>query len=136
MAQKIEDNAGAGYTSGAIDLDAWYNYEEINDPLSEYSIKYKDLVQARIDSGEDIDISDCVPSLEEMFTDDLAYDFYKALAGSDKDDDVVKTAHYIESPGDTLGYQSDNTFLLECDSSALGEVSHQLEMNQVDGDTR
>ena len=108
MAQKIEDNAGAGYTSGAIDLDAWYNYEEINDPLSEYSIKHKDLVQARIDSGEDIDISDCVPSLEEMFTDDLAYDFYKALAGSDNDDDVVKTAHYIENPGDTLGYQSRN----------------------------
>jgi phosphoglycolate phosphatase-like HAD superfamily hydrolase len=60
MAQKIEDNAGAGYVSGAIDLDAWYNYEEVEDPLKEATLKYQELVQARIDSGEDIDISDCV----------------------------------------------------------------------------
>ena len=39
MAQKIEDNAGAGYVSGAIDLDAWYDYKDVEDPLKEATLK-------------------------------------------------------------------------------------------------
>ena len=118
-------------------LDEWIQYEEVPDNARTMSKKYKDLIQARIDSGEDIDISKGIPSLKEMFADDLAYDFFKELADSDKDSDVINEAFYCEAPDNfTIGYDpSNNTFTLETSPSALVDLTKEMHLNAVDGDT-
>ena len=120
------------------------DYSEMQDPASELADKYRDMVQSRIDGGEDIDISDAIPKLEEMFTDDLIYDFYKDLTGkkdlsdemASKDKDILNAIFYNQEPNQELGYHTDNTFTLELKGAVDAEaLKKNLELNKVDGDT-
>ena len=118
------------------ELDDWIDYEEVDDKAKVTSKKFKDLLDARRAMGEDIDISQGLPSLEEMFADDLAYDFFKGLVGSDEDKEIVGSAFYCETPNSLVpGYHSDNTFILECSPSALVNLTKEMHINAVDGDT-
>ena len=119
-------------------------YEEIDDPAGELADKYKSMVHSRIEGGEDIDISKALPRLEEMFTDDLIYDFYKDITGKDelsdemasKDKEVTDAIFYNEEPNLELGYHDDNTFTLELTGNVTDEsLKHNLGLNKVDGDT-
>lgn len=133
--QNMNGNEVAG--TGKYGLDDWIQYEEVPDNARTMSKKYKDLIQARIDSGEDIDISKGIPSLKEMFADDLAYDFFKELADSDKDSDVINEAFYCDAPDNfTIGYDpKNNTFTLETSPSALVDLTKEMHLNAIDGDT-
>ena len=117
-------------------LDEWIDYDEVDDKAKVMGKKFKDLLDARKMLEEDIDISKGLPSLEEMFSDDLAYDFFKGLVGSDNDKEIVGSAFYCEAPSSfTPGYHSDNTFILECTPSALVDLTKEMHINAVDGDT-
>ena len=118
------------------ELDEWIDYENVDDNAKVMSQKFKDLLEARKNMGEDIDISKGLPNLEEMFSDDLAYDFFKGLAGSEEDKEIQNEAFYCEAPNSfTPGYHSDNTFILECSPSALVDLTKEMHLNAVDGDT-
>ena len=94
-------------------------YKKEEDQSAALADKYKGLIDVRVKYGDDyIDISKGLPSLEEMFTDDLAYEFYKDLVGSDKgieeqDKEVLDAIFYSQNPSTRLGYNTDNTFTLE-----------------------
>ena len=118
------------------ELDEWIDYESVKDNAQVMSKKFKDLLEARKIMEEDIDISKGLPNLEEMFSDDLAYDFFKGLVGSEDDKEIVGSAFYCETPNSfTPGYHSDNTFILECTPSALVDLTKEMHINAVDGDT-
>ena len=117
-------------------LDEWIDYDQVDDKAKVMSKKFKDLLDARKMMEEDIDISKGLPSLEEMFSDDLAYDFFKGLVGSEDDKEIVGSAFYCETPKNfTPGYYSDNTFILECTPSALVDLTKEMHINAIDGDT-
>ena len=118
------------------ELDEWIDYEDVDDNAKVMSQKFKDLLDARKNMGEDIDISKGLPNLEEMFSDDLAYDFFKGLVGSAEDKEIQNAAFYCEAPNSfTPGYHSDNTFILECNPNALVDLTKEMHLNAVDGDT-
>ena len=97
------------------------------------SDKYKDMIESRKDY-DDLDISDTVPTLEEMMDDDLMSDFLKDISDGDKDD-AVKNAFYMEPPGMMQsGYDSENkVFYIKCKGFNYDERSKIL--NETDGDT-
>ena len=132
--EEKQEESGGSHSYG---LDDWIPYEEVEDRAKAMSQKYKDLLNARKRAGEDIDISQGIPSLKEMFADDLAYDFFKELADSDKDSDVINEAFYCEAPDNlTPGYDPNtHTFTLECTPNALVDLTTEMHLNAVDGDT-
>ena len=123
------------------DLNDWIPYESVDDNAKIMSQKFKDLIEARKRAGEDIDISKGVPTLEEMFADDLAYDFFKGLANSEEKENVNKEvksqAFYYEAPSSlNIGYNDkDHTFMLECGPGALVDLKKEMHLNAIDGDT-
>ena len=62
------------------------------DPLTE---KYKQMAELRKDY-DDIDITECIPTLEEMMDDDLMTDFFEEIAEKDT---AIDTAFYMDEPG-------------------------------------
>ena len=115
-------------------------YKKEEDQSSALADKYKGLVDVRVKYGDDdIDISKGLPSLEEMFSDDLAYEFYKDLVGSNKgieeqDNEVLDAIFYSQNPSTRLGYNTDNTFTLEFTGN-FDDMSNKRLLNKVDGDT-
>ena len=102
------------------------DYKEVNDPSSDLKSKYKSMMETREKYGEDyIDISKGLPNLQEMFIDDLAYEFYKDLTGGKAEPgtskEVLDTVFYTQNPPNKLGYFSDNTFTLELTSKIAKE---------------
>lgn len=98
------------------------------------SNKYKDMIASRKEY-DDLDISDTVPTLEEMMDDDLMSDFLKSLGENTSEDDVVKAAFYMEAPGATSSkYDAENhVFYIRCNGFNYEERSKIL--NETDGDT-
>ena len=130
-----DDNKNKGKLYN-YELDEWIDYKDVDDNAKVMSEKFKDLLEARKNMGEDIDISKGLPNLEEMFSDDLAYDFFKGLVGSSEDKEIQGAAFYCETPNSFVpGYHSDNTFILECTPSALVDLKKEMHLNAVDGDT-
>ncbi len=134
-------NLYEGYNS-ASDNNATYNTKKFN---KDNKVKYskeedaavkansvlEDMIRIRLENKNDIDITDCVPTLEEMFTDDLAYEFYKNLADSDEEKDILNTAFYTETPDQNYGYSStDNVFNLKYTGGA-----ETRKIGILDGDT-
>ena len=115
-------------------------YKKEEDQSSALADKYKGLIDVRVKYGDDyIDISKGLPSLEEMFTDDLAYEFYKDLVSSDKgieaqDKEVLDAIFYSQNPSTRLGYNTDNTFTLEFTGN-FDDMANKRLLNKVDGDT-
>ena len=97
------------------------------------SRKYRDMADMRRDY-EDIDIKDCIPTLDEMVQDDLMYDILEKAANGDTEDEVLSTAFYTEEPPKTLGYDSDkNVFVYKIGSISFSKTD--IELNKIDGDT-
>ena len=102
--------------------------------------KYKAMIMARLGGGEDfIDITKAVPTLEELFTDDLAYEYYKELVEESKNSstekDILDAVFYVQDPGEKFGYDPDtNTFLFEVKGN-VKPTSEQIALNSIDGDT-
>ena len=117
------------------------SYKEIEDPSEDLANKYKSMLEAREKYNEDdIDISKGLPSLEEMFTDDLAYEFYKEIVGDGKtpgsDKDALDAVFYAQDPPSKLGYNLDGTFTLEYTGQlSSSDIENKKNLNKVDGDT-
>ena len=117
------------------------SYKEIEDPSEDLANKYKSMLEAREKYNEDdIDISKGLPSLEEMFTDDLAYEFYKEIVGDGKtpgsDKDALDAVFYAQAPPSKLGYNLDGTFTLEYTGQlSSSDIESKKNLNKVDGDT-
>ena len=96
--------------------------------------KYKAMADIRRDY-EDIDIKDCIPTLDEMVQDDLMYEILEAAANGDTEKDVTNAAYYTEQPPTTeLGYNPDgNVFVYKIGSVNFSEADKNL--NKIDGDT-
>ena len=79
--------------------------------------KYKAMADLRRDY-EDIDIKDCIPTLDEMIQDDLMYEILEAAANGDTEKDVTDAAYYTEQPPTTeLGYKKEgNVFVYKLGS--------------------
>ena len=100
------------------------------DPLTE---KYKQMAELRKDY-DDIDITECIPTLEEMMDDDLMTDFFEEIAEKDT---AIDTAFYMDEPGPgnyvSRYDEKNNVFYIKCNNfnnSALFK-----ELNLTDGDT-
>ena len=117
------------------------SYKSIEDPAANLKDKYKGMMDTREKYGEDyIDISKGLPNLQEMFIDDLAYEFYKELTGGEskpgKSKEILDSVFYTQNPPSKLGYSTDNTFTLEYTSKiAKEDLEKKLALNKVDGDT-
>ena len=117
------------------------SYKEIEDPSEDLANKYKAMVETRKKYNEDdIDITKGLPSLDEMFTDDLAYEFYKDLVGNGKtqgsDEDALDAVFYTQDPPSKLGYNPDGTFTLEYTGQLTNsDIENKKNLNKVDGDT-
>ena len=117
------------------------SYKEIEDPSEDLANKYKSMMDTRQEYNEDdIDITKGLPSLEEMFTDDLAYEFYKDLVGNGNtqgsDKDALDAVFYTQDPPSKLGYNSDGTFTLEYTGKInSSDINNKKSLNKIDGDT-
>lgn len=96
--------------------------------------KYKEMADFRRDY-EDVDIRDCIPTLDEMVKDDLMYDILEKAVNGETEKDVTDAAFYTDGPPThTLGYHSDkNVFILKIPSIDISQRA--LELNEIDGDT-
>ena len=96
--------------------------------------KYKEMANMRRDY-EDIDIRDCIPTLEEMVKDDLMYEILEDAANGKTEDDVVSTAFYTEEPPKfDVGYdEARNVFIFK--ASRVNFTDAEIDLNQIDGDT-
>ena len=67
--------------------------------------KYKEMAEMRRDY-EDIDIKDCIPTLDEMIQDDMMYEILEKAANGTTEKEVTSVAFYTQEPPTTsLGYQ-------------------------------
>jgi hypothetical protein len=106
-----------------------------NETSSETLInKYKEMADMRRDY-EDIDIKDCIPTLDEMIKDDMMYEILEKVANGDTEEDVLSAAYYVdEPPSMELGYHPDlNVFIYKVNS--LNIKPEDIELNKIDGDT-
>ena len=119
-------------------------YDPSKDSSGELADKLQSMMYSRIEGGEDIDITEALPNLDEMFTDDLIYSFYKDITDKDenmtdemasKDKDIQNAIFYSEEPSLKLGYNNDNTFNLELTSINKSDIDKYIALNRVDGDT-
>ena len=116
------------------------DYKDIDDASVKLMNKYKGMMDARTKYGEDyIDISKGLPNLQEMFTDDLAYEFYKDLIGGaaeGSDKDILDAIFYTQDPPSRLGYNPDNTFVLDYTGKInTDDLASKKGLNKFDGDT-
>ena len=136
-----DSKESSGDMAKKMGLNDLKDYKDIDDPSNELSDKYKGMVQTRSKYGEDdIDITKGLPNLQEMFTDDLAYEFYKDLIGGEAtpsaDKEVLDAVFYSQDPPSTLGYSKDNTFTLDYTGKiSKSDLSKALALNKFDGDT-
>ena len=116
----LNDPGGAGST-------------KLNTPGSALADKYKDMVASRKEY-DDLDISDTVPTLEEMMEDDLMLEFLTDIQDGNKDK-ALDAAFYMEAPDRTDScYDSDNhVFYVKCNKFNADERMKIL--NETDGDT-
>lgn len=96
--------------------------------------KYKEMADMRRDY-EDIDITDCIPTLDEMVKDDLMYEILENAANGNTEKDVLSTAYYVDEPPKMeLGYHPDlNTFIYKIKTANI--KPEDLDLNRIDGDT-
>ena len=96
--------------------------------------KYKNMADIRRDY-EDIDIKDCIPTLDEMVQDDLMLELLEDIANSKAEDDVLSAAFYVEDPPTKeLGYDpKKNVFMFKVPNIAFD--SAEVKLNKIDGDT-
>ena len=96
--------------------------------------KYKEMANMRRDY-EDIDIRDCIPTLEEMVKDDLMYEILEDAANGKTENDVLSTAFYTEEPPKfDVGYDEErNVFILKV--NRVNFTDAEIDLNQIDGDT-
>ena len=96
--------------------------------------KYKEMADMRRDY-EDIDIRDCIPTLDEMIKDDMMYELLENAANGNTEQDVLSTAYYVDEPPTMeLGYHPDlNVFIYKVNS--LNIKPEDIELNKIDGDT-
>lgn len=95
--------------------------------------KYKQMADMRRDY-EDIDIRDCIPTLDEMVQEDLMYELLEKAANGDTEEDVLSTAYYVDDPKGTLGYNEDlNVFNYKVKSVDVKDTD--IGLNKIDGDT-
>ena len=95
--------------------------------------KYKDMADMRRDY-DDIDIRDCIPTLDEMVKDELMYELLEDIANGKTEDDVKKAAFYAEEPPTKqLGYNNNkNAFV--CKVSSVNLSNSDIKLNKIDGD--
>ena len=96
--------------------------------------KYKEMADMRRDY-EDIDIKDCIPTLDEMIQDDMMYEILEKAANGNTEKDVLSAAYYVDEPrSKELGYNSElNVFIYKVNS--LNIDPNDVELNKIDGDT-
>ena len=96
--------------------------------------KYKDMADIRRDY-DDIDIRDCIPTLDEMVRDDLMYELLEDIANSKSESDVLGAAFYVEEPPTKeLGYNAkENYFMIKIPKISFS--SADIKLNKIDGDT-
>ncbi len=96
--------------------------------------KYKQMANTRRDY-EDIDIKDCIPTLDEMIQDDLMYEILEKAANGGTEEDVLSAAFYTEEPPTKeLGYKPDkNVFIFKARGIDISDA--EINLNKVDGDT-
>ena len=98
LAQAVDGN-GAGKKEEKIDVVD--SYESSPAALVD---KYREMADMRRDY-EDVDIRDCIPTLEEMIKSDLMYELLEDAANGKTEKDVLDTAFYTEEPPTMeLGY--------------------------------
>ncbi len=95
--------------------------------------KYKEMANMRRDF-EDLDIKDCIPTLDEMIKSDLMYDILEGVANGETEQDVLSTAYYIDQPPTMeLGYHNDlNVFIYKV---KVNLSENDIKLNKLDGDT-
>ena len=133
-----EDESAVDYLNEKAHKGETTGYSQVDDKVAALSNKYAEMLKTRLEYGEDdIDITKCVPTLEELFTDDLAYDIYKELVDSDNEQDILDAAFYTEVPTLNPGYDANNNvFVLEVGKGSLTSNLDKLSaLNAVDGDT-
>ena len=95
--------------------------------------KYKAMADLRRDY-EDIDIKDCIPTLDEMIKDDMMYEILEKAANGETEKDVLDTAFSTEQPPTELGYDPDkNVFVYKINSVDFSNAD--IDLNKIDGDT-
>ena len=96
--------------------------------------KYKQMADMRRDY-EDIDIKDCIPTLDEMVQDDLMYEILENAANGNTEEEVLSTAFYVDEPkAQTLGYDNElNVFNYKVSSVDIKDSD--IGLNKIDGDT-
>ena len=122
-------------TSGSTELPNEPDTSTKNSDRGEALIKkYKAMAELRRDY-EDIDIKDCIPTLEEMIQDDLMYEILESAANGETEEEVLSTAFYTEPlPVNTLGYDPEkNVFMLKINDLNISEAD--IALNRIDGDT-
>ena len=133
MANQIDNTAGSGLGGGSGTSNFSTDKSKVTRPEQLYE-KYKDLADRRKDF-EDIDIRDCIPTLNEMVQSDLMYDILEGVANGETEKDVLDAAYYTEQHDFTkLGYDPDrNIFVYKIQNVKFSEADKDL--NKIDGDT-
>ena len=111
------------------------DYKEDKEKRSDALIKkYKEMADMRRDY-EDIDIKDCIPTLDEMVQDDLMYELLEKVANGENEKEVLDAAFYVdEPPTKEVGYNAENNvFILKIPKMSF--TAADKELNLIDGDT-
>ena len=96
--------------------------------------KYKEMAEMRRDY-EDIDIKDCIPTLDEMIQDDMMYEILEKAANGTTEKEVTSVAFYTQEPPTTsLGYQGDKgCFIYKVQNLSFDKAD--IDLNHIDGNT-
>ena len=145
MANKIDNTVGGTSTVKdnqyfTYDGSDGYDKKEDEEYLAEEKKgdelinKYKEMAEMRRDY-EDIDIKDCIPTLDEMIQDDMMYEILEKAANGQTEKDVEATAFYTQEPPTTsLGYQGDKgCFIYKVQNLSFDKVD--IDLNHIDGNT-
>ena len=131
--QIIDNSSGGGIGSGSGTSNFNTDLPKVTSPDVLYQ-KYKEMAERRKDY-DDIDIRDCIPTLNEMIQSDLMYDILEGVANGETEQDVLDTAFYTHSPISTkLGYDKEkHVFIYKIQNINFSESDKDL--NKIDGDT-
>ena len=126
LAQAVDGN-GAGKKEEEIDVVD--SYESSPAALVD---KYREMADMRRDY-EDVDIRDCIPTLEEMIKSDLMYELLEDAANGKTEKDVLDTAFYTEEPPTMeLGYDKGrNVFIYKVNRYSVSK--EDVYLNKIDG---
>ena len=131
MANQNLDLVVEGGGSGFKDTKDYEKTEAKSEALIK---KYKEMAEMRRDY-EDIDIRDCIPTLNEMIQEDMMYEILEDASNGKTEQEVLSTAYYTDAPPTfELGYDKDKgVFIFKIQNLTFTKADKEL--NRIDGDT-